>query len=1144
MVDGVLTRSQQEQAKMQSDFRELEKRLEDKIEKTLTDKVQEIRGEVTGVRSKVRELRALIEKFMGLKDPSKGILGTTPSPSVEIDVATPLAGEGSKGNELAVVTDSAASSYKLRCPNFDGSNFRDWWSKLEQFFAAENVLENAKVKVVMLNLEDKALQWHHFVVRNHGGIDNLTWQFYLKLMKDKFSPGCFEDPMGELVTFKQTSYVDQYYDDFVSLLNQMQLSPDYALSIFIKNLKWEIGQYIKLFEPKDLMDAFRLALQFEQIVFPDPRKNFVSPSRTQMPFSPASPSTYSRAGSATTFKSSSGLNTPTLPPRSSIPNSTMVSVPKKGVPATSNGPGKLSSTEMDERRRKGLCFWCPAKFVPGHKCTRSQLYQLLMENIEGDGDHEEFVDCEEKLDPELPEAVQSNIHVLSLQAMWGSTSCETMKIWVTIKKVTVVALIDSGSTHNFLSLGVVKMCGLHTEQKHPMKVTIADGGSLHTQGLCREVEWTSQGQTFCNDFLVLPLKGCDMVLGIQWLASLGSIQWDFSKLTMVFENAEKQICWKGLKPGSTQFLDDIRGSQVMKGTMMVPGLSLLTITSQVELQLKQGDIPSDLQKLLLEFANVFQEPQGLPTCRGHEHNIALQDEQAVVKIRPYRYPAVQKDEIERLIQDMLQAGVIRDSVSSFASPIVMVKKKDGTWRLCVDYRQLNQMTIKDKFPIPIIEELLDELGAARFFSKLDLRSGYHQIRMKESDIHKTAFKTHEGHYEFLVMPFGLTNAPATFQGLMNYVFKALLRKTVLVFFDDILVYSENWNNHLKHLREVLELLKKHQLYAKQSKCTFGATEMDYLGYNISNGQISMDKEKVKCILEWPTPTNIKELRGFLGLSGYYRRFIRDFGGTAKPLTELLKKNAWGWTREAEEAMKKLKAAMTSAPVLALPNFQQVFVIETDASAYGVGAVLMQNGKPLAYFSKGLGAKHQAMSIYDKEMLAVLLAVKKWSSYLVGRHFKIKTDHQSLKFLSGNQATTPAQQTWVAKMMGYDYEVVYRRGVNNVVADTLSRNPQYTAGQVFSISSFNTDWVDKIKQSWGQDDKLQKIIGELIKDPASHSKYKWDGQLLKRKVFDDISKGVAVVILARDIIGRIVRGDLVLLKASSASSAEASVIRFG
>jgi hypothetical protein len=419
-------------------------------------------------------------------------------------------------------------------------------------------------------------------------------------------------------------------------------------------------------------------------------------------------------------------------------------------------------------------------------------------------------------------------------------------------------------------------------------------------------------------------------------------------------------------------------------------------------------VPQDLQSILSKHQVVFSTPQGLPPSHGvHDHSIPLVPGSLPPNIRPYCHPFSQKNEIEKMVQELL--NIIRPSTSPHSSPVVMVLKKEGSWRMCPDLCALKKITIKDKFPIPVIDDLLDELSGAQFFTKLDLCSGYHQIRMKEADIPKTAFRTHESHYEFLAMPFGLCNAPSTFQSLMNHVFRPFLLHFVSVFFDDILIYRKTWTNHLAHVDRVLHLLSQHQLFLKQSKCAFGALEVEYLVHLVGKDDVRVDPKNIEAMQDWPHPKTLKSLRGFLGLTGYYRKFVKNYGKIIARLTALLKKNSFTWTPSASQAFQTLKMAMCTTPVLALPDFTKTFVLECDASGKGIGVVLMQEGQPLAFTSKQLFERNLGKSIYENEMLAILHAVDLWRPYLLGQRFQIKTDYQSLKYFLEQQISSPEQQ---------------------------------------------------------------------------------------------------------------------------------------
>ncbi|WVZ80318.1 hypothetical protein U9M48_027804 [Paspalum notatum var. saurae] len=373
-----------------------------------------------------------------------------------------------------------------------------------------------------------------------------------------------------------------------------------------------------------------------------------------------------------------------------------------------------------------------------------------------------------------------------------------------------------------------------------------------------------------------------------------------------------------------------------------------------------------------EYPNVFpEELPGLWPDRDIEFRIDLVPGTAPVSKRPYRMARDELKELKTQLQEQLDKGFIRPSSSPWGCPALFVEKKDqGGKRLCVDYRPLNAVTVKNKYPLPHIDILFDQLGAAIVFSKIDLRSGYHQIKVREEDIPKTAFSTRYGLYEYLVMSFGLTNAPAFFMYLMNSVFMNELDKFVVVFIDDILVYSKNEQEHEEHLRIVLSRLREHKLYAKFSKCAFWLKEVAFLGHILSAKGVAVDPSKVEDVLNWKQPQTMTEIRSFLGLAGYYRHFIKDFSGISKPMTALTQKNAkFAWSPKCEEAFGTLKKLLTSAPVLAQPDITKPFDVYCDASGSGLGCVLMQEGRVIAYASSQL-RKHE---IGEVEIPSVLEA---------------------------------------------------------------------------------------------------------------------------------------------------------------------------
>ncbi len=460
-----------------------------------------------------------------------------------------------------------------------------------------------------------------------------------------------------------------------------------------------------------------------------------------------------------------------------------------------------------------------------------------------------------------------------------------------------------------------------------------------------------------------------------------------------------------------------------------------------------------------EFAGVFPSelPAGLPPTRGTTpFRIELKPgTQPFGRYGP-RMTAADTQEAEKMLKELLAKGFIRPSRSPWGSPMFLVEKPDGGKRMVIDYRALNAATQRNRYPLPRVDELFDQLQGARYFSKIDLRTGYWQIRVAAEDVPKTAFTSRHGHFEWLVLPMGLTNAPAEFMALMENTFRQELNRSVLVFLDDILIYSRTLEEHERHLRVVLQRLQSQKLYAKLSKCQFMRQEVEFLGHYVGRAGVRMVEGKVAAVQRWPTPTCQKEVEQFLGLAGYYRRFIAGFSRLAAPLSQLcgtLQKAKGGscrtpprkpfvWGKEQQEAFESLKGAVSSAPCLAIPDPRREFIVHTDASGYATGAVLMQHFdeglRPIAFLSKKMTPAERNYPVHEQELLAILNALKAWRHYLGGRPFTVLTDHQSLQYVETSAMATPRQVRWAAWLAEFDFKVRYAPGRANVAADALSR----------------------------------------------------------------------------------------------------------
>lgn len=699
----------------------------------------------------------------------------------------------------------------------------------------------------------------------------------------------------------------------------------------------------------------------------------------------------------------------------------------------------------------------------------------------------------------------------------------------TIAHKPVSILLDSGASANFVSSAIVQQNQLPVAERPSEPVRYPDGTEHQCTAVLPSARLRIDGYAENLHFIVTDLGPeplFDIILGAPWLAARNpDIDWPTS--TVVFTHGGQQHV---LQPQTTAAeADQLNGVQLLTAIQFKRALAthndpvymvLITPSTVIEpsipsfvatdpstgvstLYSLSVSIHSDpptappqqfgkhleaagvhstlLAPLLKEFSDVTAPlPAGLPPKRQIDHAITLLSEERPPSRSPYPMGATELAELSKQLTELAEKGFIRPSLSPYGAPVLFVKKKDGSMRMCIDYRALNKLTVKNKYSLPRIDELLDRLHGAKLFSKLDLAQGYNQVRILDADIPKTAFTTRYGHFEFTVMCFGLTNAPATFQRLMNEIFRPHLDQFVVVYLDDILVYSKTPEDHVRHLRTVFAALREHKLHAKLSKCEFFLSSLKYLGHIVGADGISMDPDLLSSIRDWPAPLNVHHVRSFVGLASYYRRFVPDFSAIAAALTQLTRNDQrWQWSENEQFSFDQLKHLLMTAPVCANPDMTGIFTLTTDASDFAIGAVLSQQQgdehRVIAFESRKLQPAEVNYAAHDREGLSLVHALNKFRHYLQnGQTHIVFTDNAAITYLFSQPRLNPRQARWVQTLSEHHLDVRHKPGKENIVADALSRRADY---QPVMLTALFTKYQPTLLTPL-----QQRVVASIVKAP--------------------------------------------------------------
>ncbi|XP_021311863.1 uncharacterized protein LOC110433677 [Sorghum bicolor] len=910
--------------------------------------------------------------------------------------------------------DDGLSKVKVSIPKFNGKESADdyfeWETKVEQIFDLYPYPPVKKAKLAAIEFSGYAITWWNQVCTElrRAGHDRITWEDMKREMRRRFVPAYYSrDIHLKLKRLVQgTRTVDEYFQELEMCLLRTGITEDEesTMARFLVGLNKPIADKVDMTNYTCLTELVHFAKRAER----------------QLAGSYKDRASFSAHNSATSWRQSqqhgSGVHTPTSRATSSK------HFDSKGK-AVSSTQSSSSATAAPRHTSKIECFKCGGH---GHKQAECPNRRTIIALADGSYDsqseeedefHNVFADhtldtCEysaedgtfelglnclaiqpiltfapsdmiedvispysneitsadfDELLADFPDLEPSKMNrsspylvvrrVLSTQfvAAEQGQRHNLFQSRCKVKGQVCRFIIDGGSCNNIVSALLVEKLGLPTRRHpHPYHMQwLNNSGTVKVSSMVRLSFSIADyhGEVDCD---IVPMQACHLLLGRPWQFDVDSVHFGRSNKYTFIHN-DKKVVLVPLSPEEIYASDD--------------------------------------------FEDVFPDevPAGLPPLRGIEHQIDLVPGASLPNRPAYRANPEETKEIQRQVKELLDKGYVRESLSPCAVPVLLVPKKDGSWRMCVDCRAINAITVRYRHPIPRLDDMLDELSGSTIFTKIDLRSGYHQIRMKIGDEWKTTFTTKFGLYEWLVMPFGLTNAPSTFMRLMNHVLRAFIGKFVVVYFDDILIYSKSFDEHLDHIHQVLAVLREEKLYANIAKCTFCTDRVVFLGFVVTADGIQVDEEKVKAIKDWPTPTNVSQ-----------------------------KDVPFKWGDDQEQAFVELKRKLCEAPLLQLPNFGKTFEIECDASGIGIGGVLLQEGKPIAYFSEKLNGPHLNYSVYDKELYALVRVLEVWQHYLLPKEFVIHSDHEALKYLKSQGKLNRRHAKWIEFIETFPYVVKHKR----------------------------------------------------------------------------------------------------------------------